>query len=131
MILVSTSISPAPGSMWFIWRYTLRLSGRQISSKSLLRRRIMSALAPHGSTRLHEMATHSGGCEDMEGNRCLPHVLPAPNRGREHRKGFCADAAARRRLLERLCNAVGLRHRVCVVLGVCVGLQGIVRTMNG
>ena len=57
----------------------------------------MSALAPHGSTSLHEMATHSGGCKDMEGNRCLPHVLPTPRRSREHRKGFLYG---RRRLLE-------------------------------
>jgi len=27
---------------------------------------------------LHEEVTHSGGCEDMESNRGLPHVLPAP-----------------------------------------------------
>ena len=29
------------------------------------------------STSSHEVATHSGVCQNMKGNRCLPHVLPA------------------------------------------------------
>ena len=38
---------------------------------------VLSALAPGGSTSSHEVATHSGGCQNMKGNRLLPHMLPA------------------------------------------------------
>jgi hypothetical protein len=43
---------------------------------------VLSALAPDGSTSSREAATHSGGCQNMEGNRRLPHVLPALRRSR-------------------------------------------------
>jgi hypothetical protein len=39
---------------------------------------VLSALAPDRLDEFAEAITRSGGCEDMEGNRCLPHVLPAP-----------------------------------------------------
>ena len=39
---------------------------------------VLSDLAPDRSTSLHKVPTRSGGYEDMEGNRCLPHVLPSP-----------------------------------------------------
>ena len=42
----------------------------------------LSALVPDGLTFLDEVPTDSGGCKDMERNRCLPHVLPAPRRCR-------------------------------------------------
>jgi mRNA-degrading endonuclease RelE of RelBE toxin-antitoxin system len=47
-----------------------------------VRHRVLSALAPDRLDEFAEAITRSGGCEDMEGNRCLPHVLPAPRRSR-------------------------------------------------
>ena len=37
---------------------------------------VLSALAPDWLDEFAEVITRSGGCE--EGDRCLPHVLPAP-----------------------------------------------------
>jgi hypothetical protein len=51
---------------------------------------------------------------------------------REHARQLTSLAQKQKARLEKLCNAIGLPPMLCVfvVLGVCIGLLGIVRTMN-
>jgi hypothetical protein len=44
--------------------------------------RVLSALAPDCSKSSCERATHSGGCQNVQGNLRVPHGLPALRRSR-------------------------------------------------
>jgi hypothetical protein len=62
----------------------LRLESKAYEPTGSKRRfgRVLSALAPDRSKNSCERATHLGGCQNLQGNLRLPHVLPALRRSR-------------------------------------------------
>jgi hypothetical protein len=60
----------------------LRLESKAYEPTGSKRRfgRVLSALAPDRSKNSCERATHLGGCQNLQGNLRLPHVLPALRR---------------------------------------------------